>query len=172
MKTYLILAIALLLTVSPSLNAQNKSARQNVVTYNSFGGVKIGMTVSKASKAFGTRLVRDAGYEGGCYYVSPSRGFKGVSFMVNDGSIARIDIDGKGYATDKGAKVGDTEARIKSLYKGMVKVSEHPYLDSGHYLEVKFDGGNYSIIFETDGKRVTRFRAGRSEEVGYIEGCS
>lgn len=164
----LILTVVLFLTVSPSSNAQNKS----VVTYNSFGGVKIGMTVSKASKAFGVSLVRGKGYENSCYYVSPKQGFKNVSFMVTNGSIARIDIYGKGYATDKGAKVGDTEARIKSLYKGMVKASRHPYDEKGHYLEVKFAGGNYSIIFETDGRRVTSFRAGKSEEVGYIEGCS
>jgi hypothetical protein len=165
----LVLAVVLFLTVSLSSNAQSKS----VVTYNSFGGVKIGMTVPKASKAFGVRLVREPTYDGNaCYYVKPKQGFKNVSFMVTNGSIARIDIYGKGYATDKGAKIGDTEARIKSLYKGMVKASRHPYDEKGHYLEVKFASGNYSIIFETDGKRVTSFRAGRSEEVGYIEGCS
>lgn len=164
----LFIIIILLLTVSPSSNAQSKS----VVTYNSFGRVKTGMTVSKASKALGVSLVRGEGYENGCYYVSPKQGFKGISFMVIDGNIARFDINSKGYTTEKGAKVGDTESRIKSLYKGMVKVSKHPYDNKGHYLEVKFDNENYSIIFETDGKRVTSFRAGKSKEVGYIEGCA
>ena len=31
---------------------------------------------------------------------------------------------------------------------------------------------NYRIVFETDGKRVLRFRAGKLPEVEYIEGCS
>lgn len=167
-----ILTITFLLTVSPSFNAQTKRAPDYVVTYNSFGGVKVGMTVSKASKALGIPLVRGAGYEGDCYYVSPKRGFKNVAFMMNGQQIARIDIDGKEYATDRGAKVGDTEAKIKRLYKGIYKVSPHKYIDHAHYIEVEMKGGKYSIIFETDGKRVTRFRAGRFPEVGYVEGCS
>lgn len=167
-----ILTIPLLLTISPLLNAQSKRAPQYVVSFDSFGSVKVGMTVSKASKALGVRLARDAGYEGNsCYYVSPKGSFKNVAFMMAGQQIARIDIDGKEYSTDRGAKVGDTEAKIKLLYKGMYKVSKHPYVD-GHYIEVKMKGGKYSLIFETDGKRVTSFRAGRFPEVGYIEGCS
>jgi hypothetical protein len=91
--------------------------------------------------------------------------------MMSGQRIVRIDIDSKEYATDRGARIGDTEDKVKRLYRGKVRVSQHPYVD-GHYLEVEFEGGKYSLIFETDGKRVTSFRAGRSPEVGYIEGCS
>lgn len=168
-----ILTIISLLIFSPPLEAQNQRIPIAVVSYNSFGPVRIGMTLSQAAKALGVRVTRDAGYEGSeCYYASPKRGFKDIAFMMSGQRIVRIDIDGKEYATDRGARVGDTEARIKRLYKGKVKVSQHPYVDYGHYLELEFEGGKYSLIFETDGKRVTRFRAGRSPEVGYIEGCS
>lgn len=104
--------------------------------------------------------------------MSPVRGYEDVSFMVNGGRIERVDVFGRGYVTDRGAGVGDTEGRIKRLYKGMVKVSRHPYVDYGHYLEVKRGGSRYGIIFETDGERVTSYRAGRYPAVGYIEGCS
>lgn len=53
----------------------------------------------------------------------------------------------------------------------MYRVSPHKYVD-GHYIEIEIKGGKFSIIFETDGKRVTSFRTGRSPEVRYIEGCS
>ncbi len=86
--------------------------------------------------------------------------------------IARIDINSKEYATDRGAKIGDTEARIKRLYKGKYKVYEHKYVDDAHYIEVMMKGGKYNIIFETDGKRVVTYRVGRPEQVGYVEGCS
>jgi hypothetical protein len=33
-------------------------------------------------------------------------------------------------------------------------------------------GGKYSIIFETDGKRVVTYRVGKPEQVGYVEGCT
>ena len=51
-------------------------------------------------------------------------------------------------------------------------MSQHPYDDNGHYLRIDLKGTKYSMILETDGKRVTSYRVGKSEEVGYIEGCS
>ncbi len=143
----------------------------NVVTFNSFGKVKTGMTVAQASQALGTKLTGepDAGID--CYYVNPKQGFKGVRFMITKGTIARIEIESKEYATDKGAKIGDTEAKIKSLYKG-VQVYPQKYDEKKNDMEVHSDDKQYLIIFETDGKRVTGFRAGKAEEVGYVEGCS
>jgi len=156
----------------PDIEPNDKvSAGNNAVTFNSFGKVKTGMTVSQASKALGTELVRGKGYEDSCYYVNPKQGFKGVRFMVTNDSVARIDIESKEYATDKGAKIGDTEAKIKSLYKG-VQVHPQKYDEKKHDMEVHSDDEQYLIIFETDGKRVTGFRAGKAEEVGYVEGCS
>ena len=170
--SYVVLTVALIFIISPSSGGQNKRTSRYVVSDDGFGPVKVGMTVSEASKVLGIPLIKEQGMEPECYYVSPKSGFKDVSFMVTGGRISRVDIGGKGYATDRGARVGDTEARIMRLYhRGRVKVSQHPYVD-GHYLRVDMKGGKFSIIFETDGKRVTSFRAGKSDEVGYIEGCS
>ncbi|MCA1623453.1 MAG: hypothetical protein LC768_12735 [Acidobacteria bacterium] len=168
-----IFIVAALLTVSSQLNAQSKGARKFVVSFDRFGPVKIGMTLSEAAKALGVRVTRDAGYEGGdCYYASPRSGFKDIAFMMSGRRITRIDINNKEYATDKDAKIGDTEARIKLLYKGKYKVYPHKYVDDAHYIEVAMKGGKYSIIFETDGKRVVTYRVGKPEQVGYVEGCS
>ncbi|CAN5446717.1 hypothetical protein BH18ACI1_BH18ACI1_24760 [soil metagenome] len=168
-----IFVVVALLVVSFPLNAQSKRARKFVVSFDKFGSVKIGMTASQAAKILGVRVTRDAGYEGGsCYYTSPKRGFKDIAFMMSGRRIARIDINSKEYATDRGAKIGDTEARIKRLYKGKYKVYEHKYVDDAHYIEVMMKGGKYNIIFETDGKRVVTYRVGRPEQVGYVEGCS
>jgi hypothetical protein len=156
----------------PDIEPNDKvSAGNNAVTFNSFGKVKTGMTVSQASKALGTELVRGKGYEDSCYYVDPKQGFKGVRFMVTNKTIARIEIESKAYATDKGAKIGDTEAKIKSLYKG-IKVSPQKYDEKKHDMEIYSADKKYLILFETNGKRVTGFRVGKAEEVGYVEGCS
>jgi hypothetical protein len=152
-------------------NAQNKPSTKNTVSFTGFSSVKIGMTVSQASKALGATLVGEEDSEGNCSYFSSKTKFKELSFMVIDRKIVRVDIDSKIYATDRGARVGDTEARIKQLYKGMVNISPHKYVD-GHYLMINMKGGKYQIIFETDGKRVTSFRAGKLPEVGWVEGCS
>ncbi len=168
-----IFIVTVLLAISPSLNAQSKRARKFIVSFDRFGSVKIGMTASQAAKVLGVRVTRDAGYEGGnCYYTSPKSGFKDIAFMMSGRRIARIDINSKEYATDKGAKIGDTEARIKRLYKGMYKVYQNKYVDYAHDIEVEMKGGKFSIIFETDGKRVVSYRVGKPEQVGYVEGCS
>lgn len=159
-----IFIVTALLAVSFPLSAQSKRARKFVVSFDRFGSVKIGMTASQAAKILGVRVTRDAGYEGNtCYYTSPKRIFKNIAFMMSGRRIARIDIDSKEYATDRGAKIGDTEARIKQLYKGKYKIFQHKYVDDAHYIEVEMKGGKYSILFETDGKRVVTYRVVKNQ---------
>lgn len=175
--TFLIGALTLSsLTVGTLAHA--KLTNQSKVYINGIGTVRVGMTVAEASKAAGTRLIREDGYEpnAGCFYVKPQAELKGIGFMVTDDRIARVDVwENKRITTQSGAKIGDTEARIKSLYPGQIKVSPHKYVQGGHYLSfVPKDASdkNYRLVFETDGKRVTEFRAGKLPEVEYIEGCS
>jgi hypothetical protein len=159
--------------VPPHPLAQGGRDRRLVVTHDGFGPVKVGMTLPQASKALGVPVTRGAGYDGDrCYYASPERGYEGVAFMMSGPRVVRIDVRSSRYATDRGARVGDGEARIKSLYKGEYKVSRHKYFDEGRYIEVEAKGGRYLLLFETDGRRVTAFRVGRPEQVGYVEGCS
>lgn len=96
--------------------------------------------------------------------------------MITGGRVARIDVwQNRQITTLSGAKIGDSEARIKALYPGQIQVSLHQYVRGGHYLTFvprdKSDR-NYRVVFETDGKTVTRFRAGKLPEVEYVEGCS
>ncbi|HAJ60211.1 MAG TPA: hypothetical protein DCP31_13915 [Cyanobacteria bacterium UBA8543] len=78
-------------------------------------------------------------------------------------------------STVRGARIGDTESKIKSLYPGQIRVTRHHYQSNGHYLiftPKDRSEANYRIIFETDGNRVTNFRAGKLPEVEWVEGCS
>lgn len=169
----LIFVMAALLAVSSQTSAQDERARRLVVSHDGFGPVKIGMTLSQASRALGVRVTRDAGYDGDdCYYATPKGDFKGIALMMNGTRVVRIDVESGNYTTDRGAKIGDSEARIKRLYKGVYKVSRHKYFDAGRYIEVEIEGGRYRIIFETDGKSVKTYRVGRPEQVGYVERCS
>lgn len=34
------------------------------------------------------------------------------------------------------------------------------------------DDADFQLIFETDGSKVTRFRAGKAPEVAFVEGCT
>jgi hypothetical protein len=116
--------------------------------------------------------------EYGCFYLKPQVEPKEISFMVTKGRIARVDISNERTTTIKGAKIGDTEERIFSLYPSQIKATPHPYVSrpphNGKYLTfVPKDAAdkNYRIILEKSGNRVTRFRSGKLPEVEAIEGC-
>ncbi|WP_392534720.1 hypothetical protein [Nostoc sp. C117] len=155
--------------------AQTKLTNKSKLFINGIEQIRIGMTVSEAAKAGGTRLVGDPP-NNSCYYVKPQGKPKDLGFMVTEGRISRVDVwRNSKITTVKGAKIGDTEAEIKSLYPGQIRVTPHNYVQGGHYLTfVPKDQSdkNYRVVFETDGKRVTQFRSGKLPEVEYVEGCS
>lgn len=143
------------------------------VSARGVGPVRVGMSAADAAAALGDGFsVADT--VGECGYVHPREAPAGLSFMVVKGSIARTDIDSATVPTTEGARVGDSEARVQQLYAGRVAVSPHKYTD-GHYLTVTpaaAADSAFRIIFETDGRRVINYRAGRLPEVEWIEGCS
>ena len=139
------------------------------------GQIQIGMTLDDAVNMGLLNERPDLKVD--CDFVYPAVGAgvpDGVSVMVIKGKIARIDVDTGAVTTEDGAKIGDTEDRIKSIYGDDVQVEPLKYIEGGHYMTVLGDSasaGN-ALVFETDGKRVTRFRAGRLPEVKWVEGCS
>ncbi|PZV25594.1 MAG: hypothetical protein DCF12_14145 [Snowella sp.] len=139
--------------------------------------ILVGMTVSEAMRASGQKLINQGESGGGpsCRYYK-IKGVKGIAFMVTNGRIARVDVtDNSKITTLSGAKIGDSESKIKSLYPNQIKVEAHEYDPKGHYLifvPKDSQDKNYRIIFETDGKKVTRWRSGKLPEVQFIEGCA
>jgi hypothetical protein len=150
------------------------------VSQDGFGSVKLEMTVGEAERVLGVHLEKDNynDFEE-CRYYTPVQGYRGLSFMTSLGKIVRIDIEGSTdpkkpvlIATKEGAKTGDTEARVLALYKGRIKVGPHFYGGyPSHYFRVYDNVGKVRLIFETDGKVITSFRAGHEPEVEYVEGC-
>jgi hypothetical protein len=171
--TLLIGSIALFPLNIP-VNAAPKITNQSKVFINGIGSVQVGMTVAQASKAAGAKLVTSSIQEPLCSYYSLQNGTKDIAFKVNKGRISGVDIFKGKIATASGARIGDTEARIKALYPGQIKVSTNAYNIKGHYLTFvpknKSDQ-KYRIVFVTDGKRVIQYRAGKLPEVEFIEGC-
>jgi hypothetical protein len=145
------------------------------VSIRGYGPIHTGMTLEQADSAGGRRLTRPATGSEECDYIQfGGDSTRGVHFMVVDNRIARVDIQDSTVATNHGARIGDSEEKIKRLYPGRVTVQPHKYTD-GHYLvvapESQADRG-FEIIFETDGNRVTTYRSGRVPEVRFVEGCS
>lgn len=167
--------------ISPVAATPNESGTTTdpalgTVTEYGFGHLRAGMTFAAANDTLKGALKADAKANlAECDYVKWEGGPAGVLVMVLENKIARIDVtDSSAVATSTGAKIGDTEERIQSLYPGRVAVTPHKYSD-GHYLTVKSANPADSlnlIIFETEKNKVTRYRAGIMPGVSYIEGCS
>jgi len=144
------------------------------ITSAGLGPVRAGMTVAELQTAFGDSLVIPVKLAE-CDYIRPRNAPKGVSFMMENGRLSRVDIRGNTtLKTAAGAGIGDTEDRIKTLYPGQVTVQPHKYMEGGHYLVVVPMGSpsNERIVFETDGNKVTVYRSGKTPAVEYVEGCS
>ena len=147
------------------------------VSIRGIAPILVGMTVSEAMRSSGQKLINQGESGGGpsCRYYKIKE-VKGIAFMVTNGRIARVDVtDNSKITTLSGAKIGDSESKIKSLYPNQIKVEAHEYDPKGHYLifvPKDSQDKNYRIIFETDGKKVTRWRSGKLPEVQFIEGCA
>ncbi len=159
-------------------NGPNGAARDIVsdlaLSEVGLGQIQIGMTLVEAVNMGLLNERPDLKSE--CDFVYPAVGAGipfGVGVMVVKGKVARIDVDTGSVTTEDGAKIGDTEDRVKSIYGDELKVQPHKYIKGGHYMIVRGDSASAgkAIVFETDGKRVTMFRAGRVPEVEWVEGC-
>jgi hypothetical protein len=160
-------------------NGSNGAARDTVsdlaLTEDGLGQLQIGMTLTEAVNM--GLLNERPDMKPSCDFVYPAVGTGipiDVGVMIVKGKVARIDIDTGSVTTEDGVKIGDTEDRVKSIYGDELHVQPHKYIEGGHYMIVKGDSASAGkeIVFETDGKRVTMFRAGRLPEVEWVEGCS
>ncbi|HEY9834592.1 MAG TPA: hypothetical protein V6D26_28840 [Stenomitos sp.] len=168
-------------SIAPESNSENTSAKQQAkltaqskLSINSIGPIRVGMSVAQAEAAAGVKLTRPDNKE--CSYIRPQGSKYDFLMMVTNNRIARIDIRGKSRITTiSGARIGDTESKIKSLYPGRITVTPAKYAPNGHYLiftPKDRNDAHYRIVFETDGNRVTEFRSGKQPEVEWVEGCS
>lgn len=126
------------------------------------------IAIGERSEALQGR-VDQLGKVGECVYGNV-KGREGILIMMVDGVVKRVDVTNAATATSLGARVGDSEAQVKKLYPSL-RVEPHKYVSGGHYLVVD-GGGQRRLVFETDGKNVTRYRAGASPQVDWVEGCS
>jgi hypothetical protein len=141
-----------------------------VIREDGVGPVKIGMTLGQLSATLHQKLSEEESGSDNCFYVR-ARGHDHVSFMIVDDRLVRIDVDGPAVATSTGIRVGDSDAIPRRIYGTKLKVTEHKYIDTGHYLTVRSGDGVYGIRFETDKGKILSFYAGTYEAIQYVEGC-
>jgi hypothetical protein len=144
------------------------------------------MTLEEASAASGRTFTAPGPDEPSpselCHWANYTDEIPGLSFMIlrateaDPWRIGRVEVEGERggkIVTEAGIGVGATEDQVQQAYHGRITVEPHTYVEEGHYLIYDEDGpGGNMLLFETDGKVVTRFRSGQDEPVGYVEGCA
>ena len=141
------------------------------VTLNGVGPLRIGMSVEALRSRFGATLEEEPDPEVDCAYWTSPR-FPGLAMMVSSRRLVRIDFDDARWRTASGAGVGMSEREVRALYGRQLRVDEHPYTGpEGHYLIYRARSEPLGMIFETDGRRVERYRVGYWNKVQLIEGC-
>jgi hypothetical protein len=176
--TLLIATIVIVAVWVTAVNAQVQLTDNSKLALNGIGPIRVGMTVDEASRAAGVRLIKsyEPLNEEFCSYFKPQGEPKGINLMVAKGRIVRVDISNERVTTIKGAKIGDTEEQIFSLYPGQIRVIKNPLGGPGNNLTFvprEVADSNYRLIFQTrNDRRVKYFRSGQLPQVEYIEGCS
>lgn len=136
------------------------------------GPAKIGMGLHELNAALQESFQLPADKDDrACFYVKPKH-HPHVAFMILDGRLARIDVDGANVSTTNGVHVGDSEMYALRVYGSKLKVEPSQYTGpEGHYLTVRSTNRRYGIRFETDNCKITQFYAGRFDAIQLVEGC-
>lgn len=137
------------------------------------GPLRIGMSAAAARSALGVTQPDAAPRDPACAYARVGPEPESLRLMWVEGTLVRLEAIDRTLATDRGARVGDSEARLDSLYAGRGSTRPHKYDPRGRYRIVPATGDSTRrLVFETNGAVVTQFRVGRMPEVEWVEGCS
>jgi len=141
------------------------------VSVHGVGPLRIGMPIPDLMPHLAENT-DTTGVGGGCRFVFVADAPDSIGFMVESGRLARIDVRGGPTPTIDGARIGDTERRIDELYPGLRRVP-HKYTDGNYLIVIPVATDTlHRYVFETDGERVTRYRAGLYPQVEWVEGCA
>lgn len=161
----------LVVLVTLSINALHADSTW-VVREDGAGPVKIGMSLPQLNAAIHEKFSMPRNKDDqACFYVKPA-GHPHIAFMIEDGRLARVDVDGPGIFTSEGIQVGDSEARAKKAYGSRLKIEPDKFsAGEDHYLTVRSVDGHYGVRFESESGKINGYYAGRFEAIQYVEGC-
>ena len=160
---------------TPPMKAPSNAKLSWAVSDSGAGALRIGMTRDQLALDLHAPIPTRTRADSGCAYLAIPGIPPGMRTMWVAATLARIDIGAPKLPTDRGAKIGDKQAKIESLYRGRVSAMPAKYDPRGKYLVVRPvppSDSSRRIVFETDSStRVTRYRVGREPEVEWVEGC-
>jgi hypothetical protein len=135
--------------------------------------VTFGLTVNQAERASGHDLIA-CGAVTDCYRVTPDGAPAGISFVVDKGTIERVDIVGDSVITTlSGAGIGSTDDELDELFGDRL---ERVDLGGGRtdvvFVPSDDNDRDFRVVFTTLDGEVESLRSGRVPLVLETEACS
>lgn len=143
------------------------------LTPEGLGPVRIGMSRAEVTRIVGAPLEGEELTEG-CIEMQPTRGWRGIYFMLEEGRLTRISLSGResGIATPRGIAVGASEAEVRRAYGRGLQGEEHTYQDApARYFTYWTVPGRRGVRFETNAQRRVEIIHAGEPSIQYVEGC-
>ncbi len=133
----------------------------------------VGQSVAQAEAALKAPLLVAPGQPDAPCQKRTTTAQPGVVYIVDNGSITRVETRDARYHTISGVRVGDDAQKARQVYGSRVTVQPHLYFDKGLRLSVYAPDRKFALIMESnDGGRIIAMRAGAVPAVEQLEGCS
>lgn len=154
-------------TTDTSPECRADSLEGGTISTVGFDDITFGMTVVEAEAESGVCLRPDRPVNQECYRVVPDPGPDGISFLVTEGTIERVDVFGGSVTTRSGIGLGSSEAEVAEQFGVALEVRPHPQGGGNELVLVPTDEADaeFRVVFETNGETVTRYRSGRRPQV-------
>lgn len=151
------------------------------LTPDGLGPLRINASPTEAEAAIGTPLDPwEPDPSAPCHFHGIP-GLEGVGLMVSNGTIARIDIWEPAAAITTPARIGigNTLRDLERAYPGQVRLEPHPHLPRWRNAIVTPRANaaigthlNHWLFTLDEGDQIRQFRAGRTPELTWANGCA
>ncbi len=146
-------------------------------TLRAVGSVRLGMSVEEAIEASTLALTQDFGRAStdNCFFVAAGTQLPGVSFMVVDGEIVRIELNPpSAIATRSGVRIGTSRESLTTVYANNIQPAPEGVSEGEALAFVPNDeeDADYRIYFTIENGEVSSFRVGTLPAIDNLSGCA
>ncbi|GAB4366424.1 MAG: hypothetical protein OHK0021_09910 [Bryobacter sp.] len=173
-RNFLLSATAAFATTA---RAQGLSPRYRL-GFAGLGPLYFGMPEAQIAERFGEALEEAEAPGEACharrFATSGASPLTGLVLIIRNGRLARLDVDTPDWQTQSGARVRMPEGELRKIYGRRLREEPHPIDVTGRLLLLSAREANLrhlAIVFESDGDRVTRIRAGLAKDLTRLEEC-
>jgi hypothetical protein len=167
-------SVALTIAFLPAIAAAATLSSSSRIGPTGIGPIVFGMTPAQAATT-GVKLIPYGApaSRGTCYYVRPdSPG--GVDFMIESGTLRRVDVTSREIATTDGFRVGGSAARVLQFYGSRATLEPDKYDPAVRTIVVTPSGANadkFRLLFKIKKSAIVQIIAGLLPQVLYVERC-